>query len=252
MKPCGASNDPLVTNELRNYITAQGQKDAEKHCWKINAGPHGWGKFFEDNPHLKDTDQKPKKFCEAHSTALSWLPDDSAPGKGYITVPEIVAVMKPCGASNDPLVVNELRNYITAQDAEKHCWKINAGPHGWGKFFEDNPHLKDTDRKPKKFCEAHSAALSWLPDDSASGKGYITVPEAAISINGAHHTLLMPAANISNVFHGGSLKDVTITNDEESKMFYLTGMTSSEKETISVEKKVSFSSIKINCIRYFY
>ena len=99
--------DSLVANELRKYITA---KDAEKHCWKINAGPHGWGKFFEDNPHLKDTDQKPKKFCETHSTALSWLPDDSAPGKGYITVPE-VAVMKPCGASNDPLVVNELRKY---------------------------------------------------------------------------------------------------------------------------------------------
>ena len=149
-------------------------------------------------------------------------------------------------------MANELRKYITAQgqkDAEKHCWKINAGPHGWGKFFEDNPHLKDTDRKPKKFCEAHSAALSWLPDDSASGKGYITVSEAVISINGAHHTLLMPA-NIRNVFHGGSLRDVTITNDE-SKMFYLTGMTFSEKEMISVEKKVSFSSIKMNCIRYF-
>jgi len=174
--------------------------------------------------------------------------------KEYITVPE-VAVLKPCGASNDPLLANELRKYITAQgqkDAEKHyCWKINAGPHGWGRFFADNPHLKDTDRKPKKFCEAHSAALSWLPDDSAPGKGYITVPEAAISINGAHHTTLMPA-NISKVLYGSSLRDVTITNDEESKMFYLTGKTSSEKETISVEKKVSFSSIKINCIRYFY
>jgi hypothetical protein len=60
----------------------------------------------------------------------------------------------------------------------------------------------------------------------------------------------MPA-NISKVLYGSSLRDVTITNDEESKMFYLTGKTSSEKETISVEKKVSFSSIKMNCIRFF-
>lgn len=88
-----------MANELRKYVTAQGQRDTEKHCWKIDAGPHGWGKFFEDNPHLKDADRKPKKFCEAHSATLSWLPDDSAPGKGYITVPE-AAAMKPSGVSS--------------------------------------------------------------------------------------------------------------------------------------------------------
>ena len=94
-----SSDSLLVANELRKYVTAQGQRDTEKHCWKIDAGPNGWGKFFEDNPHLKDADRKPKKFCEAHSATLSWLPDDSAPGKGYITVPE-AAAMKPSGVSS--------------------------------------------------------------------------------------------------------------------------------------------------------
>ena len=145
----------------------------------------------------------------------------------------------------DPLlVVNELSKYIRAhgeRDRENNCWKINAGPKGWGKFFENNPHLKDTDRKPKKFCEAHSPVLSWLSDDSADGKGYITVPEAAAknpsarSITVAHQPCM---SAIVRELIGGSLSDVTITNDHESKMVHLTGKTSSKKETISVEKKV--------------
>ena len=67
--------ESMVANKLRKYITAHGEEDVKNHCWKINAGPHGWGLFFDNNPHLKDADRKPKKFCEAQSAALSWLSD---------------------------------------------------------------------------------------------------------------------------------------------------------------------------------
>ena len=92
--------ESMVANKLRKYITAHGEEDVKNRCWKINAGPHGWGLFFDNHPHLKDADRKPKKFCEAQSAAHSWLSDDNAPGKGYITTfLEAAAAKKPSSST---------------------------------------------------------------------------------------------------------------------------------------------------------
>ena len=81
-------DDLVVAKELAKYIKAHGQKDDLHRCWKIDAATEGWGKFLAAYPHLKkDSSRKPKKLCESTSAILRWISDDSAPGKGYITVP---------------------------------------------------------------------------------------------------------------------------------------------------------------------
>ena len=277
-------DDLLVAHELRKYVMAHGQRDADNRCWKINSGPHGWGQFFESNPHLKDANRKPKRFCESYSTTLCWLSDDSAPGKGYITVPEVAhstakkgvasttastyELHKPSSSMvDDTLVALELRKYITThgqKDPDNRCLKINAGPHGWGQFFESNPHLKDANRKPKRFCESYSTTLCWLSDDSAPGKGYITVPEVAhstakkgvASATASTHDLHKPSSSMIAVsstsdFYGPlanicrSMNSVTVTTDHKSKTTHIIGKTPSESEIVGVEKKVIlYSSLK--------
>ena len=146
----------------------------------------------------------------------------------------------------ESMVANKLRKYITAhgeEDVKNRCWKINAGPHGWGLLFDNHPHLKDADRKPKKFCEAQSAALSWLSDDNAPGKGYITVLEAAATKKPSSSTVVrqqptpLMSAVAGALFHD-ALRDFTITNG--SNMVHLSGRTSPKQEIISIEKKVIF------------
>ena len=162
---------------------------------------------------------------------------------------------------DDSVVADELRKYITAngqKDPDHRCWKINAGPHGWGKFFESNPHLKDANRKPKKFCESYSTALSWLSDDIAPGKGYITVPEDAHSIpkkgietkvpNGDLHkpsSSMVTVPNSSDVLghlanYCRSMNNVTVTTDHNLKTTRISGQTPSKREIIDCVKKVTF------------
>ena len=78
-------DDSVVATELNRYIKVHGRKDDVSRCWKIDAATEGWGKFLETFPQFAG--RKPKKLCESNSSLLCWISDNSAPGKGYITVP---------------------------------------------------------------------------------------------------------------------------------------------------------------------
>ena len=152
---------------------------------------------------------------------------------------------------DDLVVAAELAKYIKAhgqKDDLHQCWKIDAAT-GWAKFLAANPHLKDSGRKPKKLCEASSAMLHWISDDSAPGKGYITVP-----FGGKTNQAVLVKKTDSHVVENAlkSMKDVTITTDHKLKTTHLTGKTPSKTEIVEVEKKVIPLYFTLNYYKYSF
>eukprot|EP01036_Dinobryon_divergens_P035040 gene35040-45361_t len=101
-----SSDDSVVATELNRYIKVHGRKDDVSRCWKIDAATEGWGKFLETFPQFNG--RKPKKLCESNSSLLCWISDNSAPGKGYITVP-FKQGMTP--TSSDSVAVTNVKSF---------------------------------------------------------------------------------------------------------------------------------------------
>ena len=139
---------------------------------------------------------------------------------------------------DDSVVVIMLSKYVKAhgqKDDLHRCWKIDAATEGWGKFLAAYPQFKDTGRKPKKLCETSSSMLCWIADDSAPGKGYITVP-----FKGQTQQVVLNKKALGDVVENTlkNMKDITITTDQKLKTTHLIGKTPSTTEIIEVERRV--------------
>lgn len=153
-------------------------------------------------------------------------------------------------SSDDSVVAKELNRYIKVhgrKDDVNRCWKIDAATEGWGKFLETFPQFNG--RKPKKLCESNSSLLCWISDDSAPGKGYITVPFKKQGMMTPTPPLKssdsVAVTNVKSV--GGELqtvfrtmKDVTVTTDEKNKTTHLNGKTPPTTEIIEVVTTVGY------------